>query len=184
MTDRTISQPNVIATLKRIDKSSLQQWMEKNYRSMTAQMSRTKVAGWSDLVNDFIALGLTDGSGKPPSIQSARKTWKRVKDARAQIEMDRVSKRPANNRSAQKNDWRPEARPPNSPLRNATADASGAVRGGAGFFAEDNHIPPAPAPPSPQKKQATYEDLTPEQRAMIDGVCAGFHETVRKRSGF
>ena len=107
-------QPTINSILRKIreaEQTSLYKWMATNHAKMVAAAARGRVACWTDLLRDFEALGLLDGHGKTPSVQSARKTWARVKaDAeKVRQEAKRVGRSASSSRH--RADWQPPLSP-------------------------------------------------------------------------
>ena len=73
--------------------SPLYRAMRENYEGMSRAFSRHR-PDWKKLVAGFIAKGLLDGHGNPPTLRAAQQTWYRV---RADME---PAKRPKTRRRA------------------------------------------------------------------------------------
>jgi hypothetical protein len=101
------------------DRSSLYWWMVDHHAALLAEGKAGRMP-WLKLCKRFIALGLTDGSGKPPSPARACKTWRE-----ACIEVMAAADRAAPARlpppSRQRADWQPPmARIPPPSTRHAS----------------------------------------------------------------
>jgi hypothetical protein len=60
------------------DRSPLFWWMVEHYEE-TARAAKGKRMPWAVLCEQYTEFGLTDGSGKPPSHEAARRTWRIVR---------------------------------------------------------------------------------------------------------
>lgn len=58
--------------------SPLYRWLRQNHDAFLAEWGGER-ADWQAFVEGFAALGLTDRTGKPPTRETARKTWMRVR---------------------------------------------------------------------------------------------------------
>jgi hypothetical protein len=79
MKTQPVTTQRILRKISSAGRSSLYRWLAENHDGIAEAAGRGQVLGWSELARDFAALGLLDGSGKPPSPQSARKIWSRVK---------------------------------------------------------------------------------------------------------
>lgn len=59
-------------------RSPLYRWMRRHHDTLTAAFAEIPPA-WGPLSTELAAVGLTDADGKPPTAQSARQTWYRVR---------------------------------------------------------------------------------------------------------
>ena len=63
--------------------SQLFLWMRENYDRLLAatrlRAERGLVNDWAAMVSELQALGLTDRKGNPPTVNTVRKTWDRVR---------------------------------------------------------------------------------------------------------
>jgi hypothetical protein len=66
------------------DRSSLWWWLLENHDSFLAAAGGRRIL-WKTVVKYFSDLGLTDRTGKPPSSECARLTWKRVRKEKARL---------------------------------------------------------------------------------------------------
>ena len=173
---------SILRKVREANQTPLYKWMATNHAKMAAAAARGRVTVWTDLVRDFEALGLLDGHGKPPSVQSARKTWGRVKDDVEKARQEACRAARLSPPSRQRADWQPPSTGtpassslPVSTIREFEPNEEAAPRRRA-------LEPPAHAPPSVSKKM-TIEDLTPEARAQIESLRQDFAATDRKRFG-
>ena len=75
MKTHPVTTQSILRKISAAGRSSLYRWLAENHDGIAEATISGRVIGWSKLVEDFAAVGLLDGSGKPPSPQSARKTW-------------------------------------------------------------------------------------------------------------
>lgn len=136
--------------------------------------------GWADLVRDLGAMGLLDGSGKPPSIQSARKTWSKVKDdaAKAKTAPDHTPRSAPPSR--QRSDWQPPLADiprtvPALRYRREEPDQTLPPR-------REVTTPPSQGPPN-EADPITIDDLSPEARAKIERLRRTLEGDGRKKFG-
>jgi hypothetical protein len=61
--------------------SPLAEWMDTHHAQATQILSQAH-ADWLVVAEVFRAFGITDQTGKPPTAESARETWKRVEARR------------------------------------------------------------------------------------------------------
>lgn len=170
MKKHPVTTQSILRKISSAGQSSLYRWLAENHDGIAEAATHKRVVGWSELASDFAALGLLDGSGKPPSPQSARKTWSRVKADIAKVRTEKTAAAPAQpgHRSRSQSDWQ-------LPVV-ATAQPT-------------NRSEPPPGVPSPDlgasppKQVMTYDDLTPVAKAKLDKLRASFAETDRKRFG-
>ncbi|MBN9560452.1 MAG: hypothetical protein J0H14_06935 [Alphaproteobacteria bacterium] len=93
------------------ERSSLFWWMLDHHDEMVAAANGRRPR-WKQLCTKFEGLGLTDGFGKPPSPEAARRTWRHVRKLAAdKPKADEAPGRKPPSRISP--DWRPqEATPP------------------------------------------------------------------------
>lgn len=65
------------------NRGALYVWMYKRHDALVARFEKRRRDGlggpnWPALVAEFVALGLTDATGKPPTLRGAQQTWYRV----------------------------------------------------------------------------------------------------------
>jgi hypothetical protein len=65
-------------------RSSLFWWMLENHDTITKEAGGRKIS-WKRMCSHFEKLGLTDKTGRPASIESARLTWKRARKEKAHL---------------------------------------------------------------------------------------------------
>jgi hypothetical protein len=75
----------------RTARSSLYRWLRENHDEFLIDW--TEAADWPAFVQAFAALGLTDRTGKPPAVETARKTWLQVRKDVAKAEARQQAKR-------------------------------------------------------------------------------------------
>ncbi len=98
---------SILRKVREANQTPLYKWMATNHAKMAAAAARGRVTVWTDLVRDFEALGLLDGHGKAPSVQSARKTWGRVKDDVEKARQEACRALRPSPPSRQRADWQP-----------------------------------------------------------------------------
>lgn len=64
-------------------RSPLYRWLHERHDALASGFERRRTEGlggpnWAALVAEFAALGLTDGTGKAPTLRGAQQTWYRV----------------------------------------------------------------------------------------------------------
>ena len=172
MKTHPVTTQSILRKISAAGRSSLYRWLAENHDGIAEAVVGGRVIGWSKLVEDFAALGLVDGSGKPPSPQSARKTWGRVKADIAKVRAEKVAAAPSApaHRSRSQSGWQPPVTVPSPPT---------------GRREPLPYVHPAPldAGTNVPEKKMTYDDLSPEAMAKIDSVRESFAETDRKRFG-
>jgi hypothetical protein len=171
MKTQAVTTQSILRKINSAGRSSLYRWLAENHDGIAEAASRGRVLGWSELARDFAAPGLLDGSGKPPSTQSARKTWSRVKAdiARARAEKAAAAPSPLAHRSRPRSDWQPPVSAPSHPV---------------GRREPPPYVPPTTeALSADQPKKGAHDDLPPEVKAKFDRLRADFAETDRRRFG-
>jgi hypothetical protein len=162
------------------DRSSLYWWMVDHHAALLAEGKAGRMP-WLKLCKRFIARGLTDGQGKPPTPLRASRTWRD-----ATIEVKAAANRAAasppvpSRPSRQRADWQPplvEAprTAPALPYRRYEPEEELPPR-------RPSALPPSQAPPATSKPM-TIDDLTPEARAKIERVKSELAAEDRKRFG-
>jgi hypothetical protein len=89
------------------DRSTLYRWMVDHHAELLAEGSGGRMP-WQKLCARFIAKGLADGQGKPPTPLRASRTWREAsKEAQALAERAREAALRPSPPSRQRTDWQP-----------------------------------------------------------------------------
>jgi hypothetical protein len=93
------------------DRSPLFWWLVEHHEELATAASGRRLQ-WARLCARFTEIGLTDATGKPASVHTARMTWHRVKQSVAQARQREAAKPPqkpgAVYPSRVRRDWRPQ----------------------------------------------------------------------------
>jgi hypothetical protein len=76
----------------RTARSSLYRWLRENHDEFLIHW--TDAADWPAFVQAFVAVGLADRTGKPPAVETARKTWLQVRKDVAKAKARQQAERP------------------------------------------------------------------------------------------
>ena len=174
------------------ERSTLFWWLVENHDAIEAQAEGKRIS-WEPLCERFVAHGLTDVRGQPPTSLTARKTWLRarraVAEARERKRVADASARPGQKYPSRISpDWRPQvvpAAPTQALVRSGVVSSPAQLRPGSGVIGPT--VPPVPL-------DAPFEFATvdaegnpvPEGKVFYEGKLRSLHaaqqlETMHRR---
>ncbi len=163
------------------DRSALFWWMVDHHSELVKDGATGRMP-WQRLCKNFVAEGLTDGNGKPPTPARAGKTWREACIAVEGIgrRASSTAQKPLAPPSRQHPDWQPPLAdaPRTAPALQYRRDEPEEVLPPR----QTDLSPPSQAPPASSKPK-TIADLSPEGRAKIERLKRTLQEDDRKKFG-
>ena len=154
------------------ERSSLFRWMVENYAELT-EASKGRRLQWRSLCSKFAELQLTDVTGKPATPETARKTWRRARQAVAEAQRRAAVAKPSRPGSVYPSrispNWQPQEVPPPPPRQLPAPGVS---------------LVPSPRPPPPSltapiaatDASSSAPESRSEVEAMVERAMAKLHQ--------
>lgn len=158
-------------------RSELHRWLRQHYNEL-APVLNIPAPQWNKAAALVTERGVTGSNGKPPSAKSLRQMWLRlVRDVENERARRAAAKsvKPTSHRSRQSPTWKPPVAQPRADPRNFAGDRPTAPAASAQRLEKPRDDQP--------KRRITRDDLSPEQRTMLENVMEEMRAADRKRAG-